>query len=202
MSESADWMSKAGPLVWLGGLALAMFVISGLIWWWMRPEPRHAVILFGSCFFGVVVAAVLLFNMHARTQAWESAKRDGLRGTAKVLQVESTNVIVQKRAQVRMRLNVSIPGKPRYEVVHLDTVALGQGVMPGRELTVYVDRQDPQRLVIDWNAPMQTAPAQAAPVPASPTVAARLEELGRLRAAGQITEEEYQAHRQRLLTEL
>jgi hypothetical protein len=148
------------------------------------------------------VAAVVLLNLHSRTQAWEDAKRDGLKGTARVVQVESTNVIVQRRAQVRMRLSVSIPGKPRYEVLHLDTVALGQGVMPGRELSVYVDRQDPQTLVIDWNAPMQTAPAQAAPVPASSTVAARLAELDRLRDEGKITAEEYQAHRQRLLTEL
>jgi hypothetical protein len=72
--------------------------------------------------------------------------------------------------------------------------------MPGRRLTVYVDRARPERLVIDWSA--STDPVTATAQGPTSDVSTRLGELDRLRERGQITDAEYQAQRQRILSDL
>lgn len=188
-------MGKASLISALGGYVAVAALVCLAIWWFKRPEPRVMVILIGSSIAALGIAAFLMNNLASRTAAVQTMKSEGLRGSAEVLQVESTNVIVQRRPQVRLRLRVTVAGKPPYEVQHTDTIALGQSVAPGQKLAVYVDRNDPQRLMIDWGAAVGASPA-------SSTVSVRLAELQRLRDAGQISAEEFQAQRQRILSEL
>lgn len=197
-------MGKIGMMGWLGVYALGVTALCVAVWWWMRPEPRTMIIVIAGCAFSVLVAGFLMHNMQSQAQAWERMKREGLRASAKVLQVESTNLLINRRPQVRMRLAVSVPGKPPYEMEHVDIVEWGQSVVPGRELTVYVDRQQPERLVIDWNAPLSSMTVAPGPSPSTTgaDVSRRLDELRRLRDRGQISEDEYQAQRQRILSDL
>lgn len=207
MSEAAPWMTKSSLTLWIGGYAVLAVAVGVLIWWWFRPEFRNMVILVIGCVAAFVIFSGTMWSFYAGHQASVVMKRDGIKGSARVLQVESTNVLINRRPQVRMRLEVKLPGKPAYEQQWTDTIPLGQAVAPGRDLTVYLDRADGQRMMIDWEAPMVVAPAGAPAAPsssssASPSVSARLDELRKLRDDGQISEEEYRAHRERLLSEL
>lgn len=203
--NDAPWMTKSSLSLWIGGYAVLAVVIGFLIWWWFRPELRGTVTLVIACIAAFLIFSGTMYSFYAGHQASVVMKRDGVKGNARVLQVESTNVLINRRPQVRLRLDIKLPGKPGYEQQWTDTIPLGQAVAPGRDLTVYVDRNNPLRMMIDWEAPMVAAPAAAAPSSsssASPTVSARLEELRKLRDDGQISAEEYQAHRERLLSEL
>lgn len=200
MSETAPWMTKSNLILWLVGYAAILAIAGALIWWWFRLEFRNTIILIVACIAAFVIFGGTMYSFYADHRAREVVLREGVKGTARVLQVESTNVLINRRPQVRMRLEVSVPGKHGYEQVHVDTIPLGQALAPGRELTIYLDRNVPQRLMIDWNAPMATVPA---PSPAAPaTVSTRLQELQRLRDERQISEDEYQAQRKRILSEL
>jgi hypothetical protein len=179
-------------------IVVAVLVLGHIVKWWFKPEPKTIGALIVSCLIVVAVGAAVLYFVKPRGQEFELLKRDGVQGIATVLQVESMNVTVNRRSQVRLRMRVELEGKPPYELTHIDFVGLGQSVIPGRRLTVYVDRNQRERLVIDWGGSTEPL-SQAAP---SKDVSARLAELDRLRERGQITQEEYEAHRQRLLSEL
>lgn len=182
-------------------LIVAVVLILGHIAvWWFKPEPKAVASLIFRCLMVVAVTAAVLYFVKPRGQEPELLKRDGVRGTATVLQVESMNVVMNRRPQVRLRLRVETQGNPVYEMTHVDFVGLGQSVVPGRRLLVYVDRKQPERLAIDWGG--STEPLAASPPASSQDVSARLAELDRLRQLGQITQAEYDAHRQRVLSDL
>ncbi|TDU30930.1 hypothetical protein DFR24_0287 [Panacagrimonas perspica] len=192
MNTSESFLSKLGAPGWIVIFAIAM----GLLAWIFNPTSRMGLFMFLGAAVPAGIGIFWMYQVQTQNAAWQLMREQGLAGTARVLQVESTNVRINKRAQVRMRLQVRVPGDPPYEISRVDVVPLGQAVTPGNELVVYVDRADHQQLIIDWTA--------AAPEGSSgkPDVSARLQELEALRKNGQITEDEYQAHRQRLLTEL
>lgn len=200
MTQTAPWMSKPNLMLWLVGYAAVIAIAGGLIWWWFRLEFRNTIILIVACISAFVIFGGTMYSFLASHQARDAMLREGLKGTARVLQVESTNVLINRRPQVRMRLEVSVPGKRAYELAHVDTIPLGQALAPGRELTIYLDRKHPQRLMIDWNAPIASLPAASSAAPS--TVSTRLQELQRLRDERQISEDEYQAQRQRILSDL
>jgi hypothetical protein len=201
MEPSASMLSRLSAFhltVIFGAVAL---IVANVVMWWFKADPKPVGVLVLRCVLVVVVAAAVLYFVQPRSHDFDRLKREGLAGDATVLRVESLNVTINRRSQVRLQLRVDAQdGRPPYEVTHVDLVGLGQAVVPGRRLRVYVDRVRPERLVIDWAE--STEPVGASPPARGRDVSARLAELDRLREGGQITEPEYQAQRQRILSDL
>lgn len=181
-------------------IVVAVLVAAHVVVWWFKPEPKTVGMLVSRCLLVVGVGLAVLYFVKPRGHEFELLKRDGVRGTATVLKVQSTNVTIGRRPQVRLQMRVEVGGKPAYELTHVDLVGIGQAVIPGRRLAVYVDRNQPDKLVIDWAE--STEPLAETPKAAPPDVSSRLAELDRLRDRGQITEAEYAALRERVLSEL
>lgn len=193
MNTSESFLSKLGAPGWIVVFVIAM----GLLAWIFSPTSRWGLFMFLAAAIPAGIGIFWMYHVETQNAAWRLLREQGLAGTARVLQVESTNVRINKQPQVRLRLEVRLPGDPPFEVSRVDVVPLGQAVTPGSQLLVYVDRADHQRMIIDW-----TAAAPEAPSSGKPDVSARLAELEMLRKNGQITEAEYQAHRARLLSDL
>lgn len=195
MNVSSPLLGKLGTIGWI-----AIFVIvMGVMLWYFRPSSWFGLIMFLSAAAPIGILIYWGYHVQTRTAEWEHIRQQGIAGSARVLKSESTNIRVNKQAQVRLQLAVNLPGERPFEVTHVDVVPLGHAVAPGQQLSVYVDRDDRGRLIIDWTA----APAEATvEAPVRTDVAARLAKIEELYRAGQITEAEYQAQRQRILSEL
>lgn len=190
-------------MYWIVASVVAAGIVINVLLWWFKPEPKKSpLLLIVESALSIGVAVGVLYLVRPSGSDFDRMKREGLSASATVLQVESTNWLIGHRPQVRLRLRVEVPGSPAYEMTRVDLVALGQSVVPGRRLQVYVDRVDQQKMVIDWS--QSTAPlAPAAGAEAEPPkTGERLAALQRLRDQGHITDEEYQAQRQRILSEL
>jgi hypothetical protein len=77
-----------------------------------------------------------------------------VRGTARILSVAETGLTVKDAPQVDMTLEVSVAGRPPYQVGHRQLVprlAVGR-LSDGRPLRVLVDPAQPDQLLIDWLA--------------------------------------------------
>jgi hypothetical protein len=195
MNTPAPLLSKLGTIGWIVIFVIAM----GVLLWYFRPTSWFGLIMFLSTGIPVGVGIYWMYHVNTRTAAWEQIRQEGIAGSARVVKSESTNLRVNKQAQVRLQLAVQLPGAQPYEVTHVDVVPLGHAVTPGQMLSVYVDRNDHQRLIIDWT--VASAEASTA-TPPNADVAARLAKLEALHRAGQITAEEYDAQRKRILSEL
>lgn len=195
MNAPAPILGKLGTIGWI-----AIFVIvMGAMLWYFRPSSWFGLIMFLSAAAPIGILIYWGYHVQTRTAEWEHIRQQGIPGSARILKSESTNLRVNKQAQVRLQLAVNLPGELPYEVTRMELVPLGHAVAPGQQLSVYVDRADRERLIIDWSA----APAEASvEAPARSDVAARLAKLDALYRAGQITEAEYQAERKRILSEL
>jgi len=116
---------------------------------------------------------------------------------------------------MRLRLSVELPDAEPYEV-ELDCQApMERTPLPGQRLPVTVDREDRTRVRVEWDqvpdvldqarmlidAAIPTGDTSAAPVaPADPTTE-RLQTLVELHDAGALTEEEFSAQAERVLSE-
>jgi hypothetical protein len=99
---------------------------------------------------------------------------------------------------VQLQLTVEPPGRPPYDV-STDQVmdgSLAATLAAGQRVTVKVDPDDPQCLMI-WGT-AEAPPAAAAPAPAGDQ-AERLAKLQDLRAMGVLTDEEFEAQRAKIL---
>ena len=105
----------------------------------------------------VVVAVFLIalfFFLGRRAQANEKLKREGIPGTAQILEAEQTGMYVNNQPQVRLRLRVEAPGIAPYEVdkrVTVPLIAIGR-LGSGQPLSVAIDPNDRDRIAIDWGA--------------------------------------------------
>lgn len=177
-------------------LTFAVFAaIAAAAWWWL-PAPRIVTIPI-ACLI-VALGPPLWIKARGDQQLVERLTREGLPGTAKILHVESTNVLVRDRPQVRVQLRVELPGRPAYEAQLLVVPPYGQSAVPDRIVPVQVDPADPQQMLIDWTRAPPAPPA----APSDSDLAERLKQLDSLRRQNLISAEEYEAQRQRLLSEL
>ena len=184
-------------------LAMVIVVLSaigGILYWWLRPDPRIALIMAIAAMFGTGVFAFVMSQSSRQSEFEASMQRDGLRGVATIVRAESTNLLVNKRPQVNLLLRVELPDRPAYEQGVAELVPFGQSAMPGRKLRVYVDAKDRTRLLLDWaSAPPDQGNAEMH-APVSGNLADRLSELEDARKKGLITEAEYRQQRERLLS--
>lgn len=197
---------SASATTWVIWLSISVVVIEGLLFLWLRPSLRTALIFGAASVAGIVGSAVLLFKLEAQTQFTQFLAREGVRGSARIMKIQATHIVVSRRPQVRLWLKVQLPGRAPYELEQLELLPfVGYGVAPDRVVSVLVDPGNPQSLMIDWT----TAPVSA-DSPDSPadepdgdaSIAVRLERLDDLRHRGLISDQEYHEERQRLLAEL
>lgn len=197
MNGFASLIGKFGPVGWIALFVLAM----GVLAWFFRPTSLFGAFMFLCVAIPVGIAIYWMYGVQTSAVAWEAFRQNGIAGSARVLKSESTHVRVNKQAQVRLLLSVQLPGEAPYEVTHVDVVPLGHAVGPGQQLSVYVDPKARERMIIDWSA-MPTSAPEPAPSTQRDDIAARLAQLDTLHRSGRITDEEYQAQRQRILSEL
>ena len=130
-----------------------------------------------------VVVALLVGGLFVflgrRSAANERLKREGIPGTAQVLEVEQTGTYVNRQPQVKLRLRVEARGMAPYEVekrVTVPMIAMGT-LSSGRPLNVAVDPNDRDRIAIDWGgsgaAPAMLTPQGGQPIDLNANPAAR-----------------------------
>jgi hypothetical protein len=136
--------------MWLiGGPIIALFLIGGIFFWLTIPE-----IMIGQIWVAVSVFLILVYLVIGRFGRGRlRVLRQGIRGTATVLGMEQTGVYVNEQPQVRLRLRVEAPGMAPYEVERSEIVPmLALGALSNGQLSVAIDPQDPQNVVVDWGA--------------------------------------------------
>jgi hypothetical protein len=163
------------------GLA-ALFFFIGLS---LGEEGASGGMFATAAILGFLGTLLVIGGVMARNRAAESDKIDtiGLPGQATITGLTQTGMSLNDNPQMKMDLSVSLPGMQPYDATHKEFVPLMllPQVQPGAVLPVHVDRDDPAKIVIDWDAPMPVpvaaasdagsaaadAPSQAAPMPAA-----------------------------------
>jgi hypothetical protein len=155
-------------------LALAAaFVVGGLL----DPVLTGGFLL-TAAILGATGLGLVWFGLRSRRWAADADRiaSTGLAGTATITSLTQTGMSLNDQPQVEMDLMVTIPGRAPYKATRKEFVPLillGR-LSSGMPLPVKVDRADPQRLIIEWDAPS-----------ASPTapVAGQTETLAQVQAA-------------------
>ena len=141
---SATRMSGAiaGPLI-------ALFLIGGIAFWITTPG-----IFIGQIWVGVAVLLIVIFALVGRAGARRDRLiREGIHGTATVLGMEQTGVYINEQPQVHLRLRVEAPGITPYDVERKEVVPmLALGSLSQGQLSVAIDPEDHDRVVVDWGA--------------------------------------------------
>ena len=82
--------------------------------------------------------------------------KDPVRGEARVLEMGPTAKGARQTGRLdvecRFRLEVTVPGRPPYELEHEERVPHAKSPVLGDALRVTVSQADPSRLRIDWDA--------------------------------------------------
>jgi Short C-terminal domain len=146
--------------------------------------------------------------------------KDGLTGSA-VVQSSSVPTEAARSYNVSMWLDVYVEGREPYRVKHECMVKAGKHPWPGTTLPVVVDRENPDRIDIQWED-VKTVDEQMAEAPGPAALAdqlrdalaaasaaqdgnmvedriAKLERLSKLREAGVLSEAEFEAEKARIL---
>ena len=110
-------------------------------------------------------------------------------------------------------MEIHVPGRQAYRINKEYMVPASATLGTGVRLPVKVDREDPAKIAIDWNAAPQApaegevrpvgdsgfAPAPAAPASGGGDSLAELERLAKLRDSGALTDAEFEQQKARIL---
>jgi hypothetical protein len=131
------------------GWGLVVFFLAGGIAFWITiPDIYIGQIWVGVSLF---LAALYLF-MGKRADQAEQLKQTGIPGKATILEMTQTGVYVNQQPQVKLKLRIEGQGQQPYELekrLTVPMIALGT-LSSGQPLNVYIDRQDREKIVIDW----------------------------------------------------
>lgn len=175
-AEHEDW--RLLPII-VGGLALGIGVISGVLY------------LLGSA-----VGAVAEKGSKAETPA-----------TVWIRAVKETGTYINERPRLQFEFRVepeAASGMASYDVTKKATVpytAMGSLRVGDGFKALVAGPESPTSMEIRWDEPVAAGRAEGDPAEAV-DVSSRLEELDRLRQDAKITDEEYQAQRERILGSL
>lgn len=172
---------------------------------------RWLPIAVGGLITGIAVIGGLMYAAGAGVEAATGGVPE-IPATLRILSVEETGTFVNERPRLEFVFAVepeAASGMAPYEVTKKATVpftAVGSvHVGDGFRATV-VGPEHPTTMTIDWDSRLPGGVhADAGQAPAetdTPDVSARLEELEQLRREAKVTDEEYQAQRQRILGSL
>jgi hypothetical protein len=122
-----------------------MFAIAGII----APEFRGTAILTGGLL--ALIGVPFLFVAY-RAAAKDRLHETGIDGTARILGLTQTGVWMNNNPYVRLDLEVTVEGHPRYEIHHgeiVPQVLIGR-LTKGTPLHIKVDPHHPSHIVVDW----------------------------------------------------
>jgi hypothetical protein len=150
-------------------LGLVLLPFHALVWWLATrdypmllrfPDNIGAIVAVGAIVIGVVLLR------RARRTAW--ILRDGIAAQATVVDATETGTRVNHQPQFKLRLSISRPDEPPYEVTVKRVVPfmLVPRLIAGRPLPVRVDPDRRDRVVIDWSGDSREPAPVPAPVPA------------------------------------
>lgn len=157
-----------GSLV-VGWSIAAFFLIGGIAFTVLIPE-----IWIGQIWIAVALVLGGVFFLVARGQARkEKLKTEGVRGIARILAADQTGVYINNQPQMKIRMRVEVPGVTPFETEKRMVVPpmAYASLASGRTQPVYVDRANPEDLVVDWDyGALLPTPTPTPPAPA-PTAA-------------------------------
>ncbi len=180
--SSSTFARSAGRWLIITGifeLALAaLFFVIGLS---LKEDPsaRAAMYLTGTILGTLGIGLVVGGSMaRSRADAADRIDTGGLPGEATVTGLTQTGMSLNDNPQVKLDLSVSLPGMQPYDASRKEFVPLIllPQVQVGSVLPVHVDRNDPAKVIIDWDAPM--------PTPADPAMAMTAAAAGANAAGG------------------
>jgi hypothetical protein len=136
---------KPRRFVWvlIGG-----FLLGGFLFALASPDTR----LLGFIWLGTALALMALFGSFAyRDRRARLLRRDGIPGVGVIKSMAETGTEVNGRPVMDVELEVRPEGLSIYRarkrmIVMIDEVDVGD------EVPIFVDRNDPQRLVVDWGS--------------------------------------------------
>jgi hypothetical protein len=150
-----------------------------------NPSARAGMYLTGTILGALGIGLVVGGSMaRSRADANDRVDTSGLPGTATVTGLTQTGMSLNDNPQVKLDLSVSLPGMQPYDASRKEFVPLIllPQVQVGSVLPVHVDRNDPEKVIIDWDAPMpltaQAEPAMATAIPGDPAAASEAPATG------------------------
>lgn len=197
--SSSPRIVRLGLMWMIGAPLIAFFGVGGVLFWILLPGIGIGQIWVAVSVVLLVVYGVITTTVQRRRARLDRIRRDGIHGFATVLEAEGTGVAVNHRPQVRLRLRVEVPGRAAYEVELREVLPfLGlEAIGPRRRVPVFVDRDDPDSVVIDWSGLSAAGPPSGVAVPNA--LAERLEKLEDLHRRGLISQVERDDQRRRIL---
>ncbi len=197
MNRNPPRVVRLGLMWMIGAPLITFFLVGGLLFWHFMPAIGIGQIWVAVSLLLLGVYGVISWRVGKSRARQARLMAEGLRGTAVVLQAEGTGVLINQRPQLLLRLRVELPGRALYEVEHREIAPyLGlEALGAQRRVAVIVDRDDPQRLMIDWGAASIARPA-------GDVLTTRLEKLKNLHQRGLISDADFDEQRKRVLAEL
>lgn len=126
---------------------LLFFFVGGIVFWIAIPD-----IYIGQIWVGVSLLLALIFGGLAMKQRGEQRViASGIKGTAQILGMTQTGVQVNEQPQVELHMRIEASGIRPYELTKkfiVPLIALGQ--LSGGQLSVAIDREDHENVVINW----------------------------------------------------
>lgn len=132
----------------VGWFIVAFFLIGGIIFYITIPQ-----IMIGQIWITVSIGLAGLYMLLTwRANKSGELRHRGTQGTATILDMTQTGIYINEMPNVRFKFRVEAPGIEPYEVSQSMTVphiALG-ALTTGRPLKVFIDRNDRNKLLVDW----------------------------------------------------
>ena len=78
--------------------------------------------------------------------------QNGIQGTAILKGIEQTGVEINNIPQFRMRLEITLPDRPPYEVIHKEclNVFVTSSIKKDMKINIYVHPAKPKSIFLDW----------------------------------------------------
>jgi hypothetical protein len=135
------------PGLWAWVLAVG-FLAGGFLFAIASPNTR----LLGLIWLGTALGLLALFGFFAwNDHRAARLRRTGLPGVAVIRSMSATGTEINGQPVMDLELEVHPDGLPIYHV-RRQMLVLMDDVGVGSEVPVFVDRSDPQQLVVDWGA--------------------------------------------------
>jgi hypothetical protein len=141
--------------IWLiaffGLLGLAMCLVPALL-----GADAETSLIVGStgAIFVLVAAGLAWYARHARAKAAHQdwIFREGIKGTATILEVGNSHTTVNEMPLMRLRLGLDVPGVGRREVTRREVMPVftANRMEAGLVLPAYANPQDPGDFILVW----------------------------------------------------
>jgi hypothetical protein len=137
-----------------------LFLILGILMSALGALLEPILLLIGVGWIGMaLVLGTLFWWMRRRVDRREALRHEGAPGTATVLEANRTHTKVNSSGGVggivvyKMRLRIEAEGMEPFELEKRLAPRVGlSGLQPGQKWPVYVDRNDREHIMVDWDA--------------------------------------------------